>query len=155
MLNFDIHTFIKSVDLVAVLEQITNNGCMMRSKSKGQESPPAWTQEAYRPLCSEYSFCCPILADPPSTPRLDWPDPPPDWTDPPPPCEQTNKVKLLPSRRTTYAGGKNSYELEKDAIALATVYRKWTTWKLIIVLARFCTHSPRQQYFFRPYHCPY
>ena len=25
----------------------------------------------------------------------------------PPWCEQTNKVKLLPSRRTTYAGGKN------------------------------------------------
>ena len=24
-----------------------------------------------------------------------------------PPCEQTNKVKLLPSRRTTYAGGNN------------------------------------------------
>ena len=27
----------------------------------------------------------------------------------PPPCGQTNKVKVLPSRRTTYAGGK--YEL--------------------------------------------
>ena len=26
----------------------------------------------------------------------------------PPPCGQTNKVKLLPSRRTTYAGGNNS-----------------------------------------------
>ena len=37
-----------------------------------QESPPAWTQEAYRPPCSECSFCCPILADPP-----------PGWTDPP------------------------------------------------------------------------
>ena len=24
-----------------------------------QESPPAWTQEAYRPLRSKYSFCCP------------------------------------------------------------------------------------------------
>ena len=34
-----------------------------------QESSPAWTQQAYRPPCSEYSFCCPILADPPS-PRL-------------------------------------------------------------------------------------
>ena len=29
----------------------------------------------------------------------------------PPPCEQTNKVKLLPSRRTTYAGGKNTARL--------------------------------------------
>ena len=52
-----------------------------------QESPPAWTQEAYCPPCSEYSFCCPILADPPATdltpPPGYWPDPPP-LTDPPP-----------------------------------------------------------------------
>ena len=27
-----------------------------------QESPPAWTQEAYRPPCSKYSFCCQDLA---------------------------------------------------------------------------------------------
>ena len=43
-------------------------------------------------------------------PLADWPDPPPhrltDLT-PPPRCGQTNKVKLLPSRRTTYAGGNN------------------------------------------------
>ena len=32
-----------------------------------------------------------------------YPDPP----SPPPRCGQTNKVKLLPSRRTTYAGGNN------------------------------------------------
>ena len=57
----------------------------------------------------------PSAADWPEPPLpADWPDPPPpaDWPDPPPwagcpPCEQTNKVKLLPSRRTTYAGGKN------------------------------------------------
>ena len=30
-----------------------------------QESPPAWTQEAYRPPCSEYSFCCPTWVPPP------------------------------------------------------------------------------------------
>ena len=24
-----------------------------------QESPPAWTQEAYRPPCSKHSLCCP------------------------------------------------------------------------------------------------
>ena len=29
-----------------------------------QESPPAWTQEAYRPPCSEYSFCCPTRVPP-------------------------------------------------------------------------------------------
>ena len=25
-----------------------------------QESPPVWTQEAYRPLCSKYSLCCSV-----------------------------------------------------------------------------------------------
>ena len=30
-----------------------------------QESPPAWTQEAYRPPCSKYSFCCPTRVPPP------------------------------------------------------------------------------------------
>ena len=38
---------------------------------KIQESPPAWTQEAYRPPCSEYSFCCPNWVPPP--PILTWP----------------------------------------------------------------------------------
>ena len=38
-------------------------------KSVIQESPPAWTQEAYRPPCSEYSFCCPNwVPSPPSWP---------------------------------------------------------------------------------------
>ena len=108
-----------------------------------QESPPAWTQEAYHPPCSKYSLCCPILADPPPPladwppPRQDWPHPswtdppppagltPPSWTDPPPPrldwptptpgwvgwlipplwTDRQTRVKTLPSRRTTYAGG--------------------------------------------------
>ena len=65
---------------------ITNNE--MTQVTLKQESPPAWTQEAYRPPCSEY------LTPPP--PRLDWPPPPPA-------C-----VKTLPSRRTTYAGGNNN-----------------------------------------------
>ena len=33
-----------------------------------QESPLAWTQEAYRPPCNEYSFCCPKWVPP-----LSWP----------------------------------------------------------------------------------
>ena len=33
------------------------NGVALQKENE-QESP-AWTQEAYRPLCSEYSFCCP------------------------------------------------------------------------------------------------
>ena len=41
-----------------------------------QESPPAWTQEAYRPPCSEYSFCCPTWVPPPPAgyppPILTW-----------------------------------------------------------------------------------
>ena len=35
-----------------------------RGISLKQESPPAWTQEAYRPPCSEYSFCCPTWVPP-------------------------------------------------------------------------------------------
>ena len=35
-----------------------------------QESPPAWTQEAYRPPCIEYSFCFPTWVPPPI---LTWP----------------------------------------------------------------------------------
>ena len=31
-----------------------------------QESPPAWTQEAYRPPCSKYSLCCPNWVPPPA-----------------------------------------------------------------------------------------
>ena len=154
-----------------------------------QESPPAWTQEAYRPPCSEYSFCCPTrvryppwggvpgLRYPPrggtrtsvpppggypdfGTPRggvpgLRYPLPrggtrtsvPPrggTWTPPggvpglryppggvpglrypprggypdfgtprggypdPPPVDRQTPVKTVPSRRTTYAGGKNA-----------------------------------------------
>ena len=35
------------------------------SKTKRiRESPPAWTQEAYHPLCSEYSFWCPNWVPP-------------------------------------------------------------------------------------------
>ena len=30
-----------------------------------QDSPPAWTQEAYRPPCSKYSLCCPNWVPPP------------------------------------------------------------------------------------------
>ena len=36
-----------------------------------QESPPAWTQEAYHPPCSKYSLCCPNWVPP--TPILTWP----------------------------------------------------------------------------------
>ena len=80
-----------------------------------QESPPAWTQEAYRPSCSEYSFCCSILVDPPlpsptnpppprSGPQLadpptfpaGWTPPSPfsaGWPPPPPPQVWTDKQK--------------------------------------------------------------
>ena len=120
-----------------------------------QESPPAWTQEAYRPPCSKYSLHVVLTGYPPrvptppgqgtpparvtppgqgTPPRLDlagYPPPPrhsgkcckalwdtgtPPWHSgkcckalwdmgTPPPRGQTNKVKVLHSRRTTYAGG--------------------------------------------------
>ena len=115
-----------------------------------QESPPAWTQEAYHPPCSKYSLCCPNWVPPrpgypPArvSPRLDLSGYPPrlDLAGYPPgcpmafwemlqsimgygypPCGQTDwwteRVKTLPSRRTTYAGGKyraikfNTYQLK-------------------------------------------
>ena len=40
----------------------------VKSKQEKQESPPAWTQEAYRPPCSEYSFRCSTWVPPPSWP---------------------------------------------------------------------------------------
>ena len=57
-------------------------------------------------------------AGPAPPPSWTWPPPPPAGPDPPPPpagpdpprCGLTNKVKLLPSRRTTYAGGNKSFE---------------------------------------------
>ena len=57
-----------------------------------QESPPAWTQEAYRPPCSKYSLCCPNWVPPPrpgSPPPARVSRPPPGWTwqgTPPPSC---------------------------------------------------------------------
>ena len=44
-----------------------------------QESPPAWTLEAYRPLCSKYSLCCPNWIPPPGG---GYPDPPRSGTPP-------------------------------------------------------------------------
>ena len=52
----------------AVLVQRENGAILdtVRGDNKWeQESPPAWTQEAYRPPCSEYSFCCPTWVTPP------------------------------------------------------------------------------------------
>ena len=83
-----------------------------------QESPPAWTQEAYRPPCSEYSFCCPILADPPPPPQLTPPADPPTWltdlpqltdpprlsqlTDPPPRAELADWLPLGVNKLTKW-----------------------------------------------------
>ena len=80
-----------------MIKLFTADGIVMNNEwcNEQQESHPAWTQEAYRPPCSEYSFCCPILAAPPGwlTPPPGWPPPqltdtPPGW---PPPCEQTDR----------------------------------------------------------------
>ena len=67
-------------------------------------------QEAYRLPCSEYSFCCPILADPPPgwppprlTPPPGWLTPPADWPPPKaesaelPPPPDVDRLKTLPS----------------------------------------------------------
>ena len=48
--------------------QILNIECSIKKQQRKQiplqESPPAWTQEAYRPPCSDYSFCCPNWVPP-------------------------------------------------------------------------------------------
>ena len=60
------------------------------------ESPPAWTQEAYRPRCSEYSFCCPNWVPP------TWPGGYPTWVPPlarvPPPARVPPRPGYPPSR---------------------------------------------------------
>ena len=45
-----------------------------------QDSPPAWTQEAYRSPCIKYSTCCPILGGG----GEDWGTPHPDMAGVPP-----------------------------------------------------------------------
>ena len=47
-----------------------------------------------------------------------------DMGNPPPGCGQTNKVKLLPSRRTTYAGGNDLYYGEQTYIGIFPVYMR-------------------------------
>ena len=41
-----------------------SNRKLVGESNTEQESPPAWTQEAYRPLCSKYSLCCPNWVPP-------------------------------------------------------------------------------------------
>ena len=72
----------KNLKYWCFIEEKENKNLVVKLRSQ-QESPPVWTQEAYCPPCSEYSFCCPILADPPPswplTPPADWPSPPAGW----------------------------------------------------------------------------
>ena len=62
--------------------------------------PPGWTWQGTPPAAPWHSGkCCKAL-----------------WDMGTPPCEQTNKVKLLPSRRTTYAGGNNKLDVNVTAL---------------------------------------
>ena len=65
--------------------------------------PTGWTWPS--PPSADWPDTPPAGPDPPHVSWLTWPPPPVSWLTWPPPCGQTNKVKLLPSRRTTYAGG--------------------------------------------------
>ena len=68
------------------------------------DRPPHWLTDLTPPLLAGPDPPISWLTwPPPSVGWLTWP--PPRLT-PPPRCGLTNKVKLLPSRRTTYAGGK-------------------------------------------------
>ena len=82
-----------------------------------QESPPAWTQEAYRPLCSKYSLCCPNWVTPPrpgyppsqGTPPARVPTPArvPPWGGTPrpgyPPSQGTPPARVPPGQGTPLA----------------------------------------------------
>ena len=47
-------TTTREIHLQCIPSRFTISQCSIT-----QDSPPAWTQEAYRPPRSEYSFCCP------------------------------------------------------------------------------------------------
>ena len=52
------------------MNNIEEQNKMASIPGRKQERSPAWTQEAYRPPCREYSFCCPIWVPPPPRPDL-------------------------------------------------------------------------------------
>ena len=55
-----------------------------------QESPPAWTQEAYRPPRSKYTLCCSSRGYPPNRGQI------PGWGPAPPPgCERTDACENI------------------------------------------------------------
>ena len=73
-----------------------------------QESPPAWTQEAYRLPCSNYSLCCPnwvppLARVPPRPGYPPWPRYPPGQGTPParvPPGQGTPRPGYPPGQGT-------------------------------------------------------
>ena len=76
---------------------------------------------------------------------------------PPPRCGLTNKVKLLPSRRTTYAGGNESFEIVSVRARSLPCQVLWLTLTICVVvlfglyyrnaLAEFMTsHNANAQY---------
>ena len=76
----------------------------------GPDPPPPQAAEP-DPPCGWIDLWPDPLPAGPDPPGPAGPDPPRGWIDlwpDPPRCGQTNKVKLLPSRSTMYAGGNNS-----------------------------------------------
>ena len=69
-----------------------------------QESPPAWTQEAYRPPCSEYYFCCPTRVPPPGGYLTRVPPPGGGYPDPPRGGTRTPRGVPGPPRGGTWPG---------------------------------------------------
>ena len=67
--------FTPQIEIFSRVNYRTYGMSLMINTNFKQESPPAWTQEAYRPPCSEYSFCCPDRVPPPG--RGTWPGTPP------------------------------------------------------------------------------
>ena len=66
-----VYFFNNMVDIlhyVSLVTQKVRSSHPLQLRHDKQESPPAWTQEAYRPPCSDYSFCCPNWVPPPPWP---------------------------------------------------------------------------------------
>ena len=107
-----------------------------------QESPPAWTQEAYRPPCSKYSLCCPNWVPPPARvpPRagyplarvpplagyLPWPGYPPGQGTPPTGCPPLAGPGRVPPPAAPWHSGKCCKALWDTGTPPPQM---WTDWK--------------------------
>ena len=156
----------QSVNVQICLVKKNKLSCQEQSKYQ-QESPPAWTQEAYRPPCSHSNFL--VIAGGGGGPsrknfffpvwtcikpnllskifpftKTRYPPPPPPAENlrpgtPPPPrnVNRQTPVKTVPSRHTTYAGGKKHNRL-------SLIYGMTISWEIKVLTS--CWNPVRNLY---------